>query len=231
MKTLGLIGGTSWISTIEYYRLLNERINQRLGGLNFARCVVYSLNYADIAEINRRQDWDAMFELVGHAADGVRAAGAEALLLGANTMHLVAERVQERVKIPLIHIADATARVVRAAGLDRVALLGTRYTMEQNFFMDRLTAHGVTAVIPNDDDRAYIHGTIFDELGKGIFLPESKTRYLEIIDRLVGKNGSAQGAILGCTEIPLLINSQDTPTPLFDTTSIHVDAAVDFALA
>ena len=195
MKTLGLIGGTSWVSTIEYYRLLNERINDRLGGLNFARCVLYSLNYADIAEINSRQDWDAMFELVGQAAEGVRGAGAEALLLGANTMHLVAERVQARVNIPVIHIADATARAVRAAGLDRVALLGTRYTMEKDFFKSRLTAHGITTIIPSDADREFIHGTIFDEMGKGIFLPEAKTRYLQIIDRLAEQG--AQGAILG----------------------------------
>ena len=153
MKTLGLIGGTSWISTIEYYRLLNERTNDRLGGLNFSRCVIYSLNYHDIAEINKRQDWDAMFELVAHAAEGVRGAGAEALMLGANTMHLVAERVQDRVKLPVIHIADATARAIRAAGIDRVALLGTRYTMEKDFFRNRLTAHGITSVIPSDVDR------------------------------------------------------------------------------
>ena len=229
MKTLGLIGGTSWVSTIEYYRLLNERINDRVGGLNFARCVLYSLNYADIAEINSRQDWDAMFELVGHAAEGVCGAGAEALLLGANTMHLVAERVQARVNIPVIHIADATARAIRAAGLDRVALLGTRYTMEKDFFKSRLTAHGITTIIPSDADREFIHGTIFDELGKGIFMPGSKAQYLEIIDRLAGQG--AQGAILGCTEIPLLIQQQDTAVPVFDTTAIHVDAAVDFALA
>jgi aspartate racemase len=229
MKTLGLIGGTSWISTIEYYRLLNEGINARLGGLHFARCVIYSLNYHDIAEINKRQDWDAMFELVSHAAEGVRGAGAEGLLLGANTMHLVAERVQERVKLPVIHIADATAQAIRAAGLDRVTLLGTRYTMEKEFFRNRLTAHGITAVIPSDADRAFIHATIFDELGKGIFLPESKMRYLEIIDRLA-REGS-QGAILGCTEIPLLLKQSDTPVPVFDTTALHVDAAVNFALA
>jgi aspartate racemase len=229
MKTIGLIGGTSWISTIEYYRLLNERINERLGGLNFARCVVYSLNYADIAEINKRQDWDAMFQLVAAAADGLCGAGADALLLGANTMHLVAERVQERVKVPVIHIADATARAIRARGLDRVALLGTRYTMEKDFFKNRLTANGVTTVLPSDADRAFIHATIFDELGKGIFLAESRARYLEIIDRLVADG--AQGAILGCTEIPLLIKQSDTPVPVFDTTALHVDAAVDFALA
>lgn len=229
MKTLGLIGGTSWISTIEYYRLLNEGINARVGGLHFARCVIYSLNYHDIAEINKRQDWDAMFELVAHAAEGVRGAGAEALLLGANTMHLVAERVQERVKLPVIHIADATAQAIRARGLDRVTLLGTRYTMEKEFFKNRLTAHGITAVIPSDADRAFIHATIFDELGKGIFLPESKTRYLEIIDRLA-REGS-QGAILGCTEIPLLLKQDDTSVPVFDTTALHVDAAVNFALA
>lgn len=229
MKILGLIGGTSWISTVEYYRLLNERINARLGGLNFARCAIYSLNFADVAEINRRQDWDALYELVGQAAEGMRGAGAEGIILGANTMHIVADRVEARVGLPVIHIADATARAIRVRGLDRVALLGTRFTMEKDFFRDRLSARGISTMIPGDADREFIHGTIFDELAKGELVPASKVRYLEIIDRLAADG--AQGIILGCTEIPLLIKPTDTPTPLFDTTSIHVDAAVEYALA
>jgi aspartate racemase len=229
MKTLGLIGGTSWVSTAEYYRMLNEQVNARLGGYNSAKCVIHSFNFAEIVALTSADDWDGLFEKVYKAAVGVRGAGAEALVLCANTMHVVADRVQERMDIPVIHIAEATAEAICRAGHRTTALLGTRFTMEKEFFKERLARHGITTLIPSDDDRAFIHRTIFDELGKDVFLPETKARYVEIISSL--QDRGAAGAILGCTEIPLLIKPQDTPAPVFDTTAIHVAAAVDFALA
>jgi aspartate racemase len=230
MKTLGLIGGTTWLSTVDYYRLLNEGINARAGGMQYARCILYSLNFADIVKINERQDWDAALELFGDAAARLKAAGAEGLVLCANTAHVIAERLEQRIGLPLIHIADATARAIRAKGIERVALLGTKYTMELPFFRDRLAWHGITAVTPNDGEREYIHGTIFGELAKNEIRPETRKRYLEIIDRMAQQEG-VRGAILGCTEIPLLIKQSDTKVPVFDTTALHAGAAVDFALS
>ncbi|AIE87244.1 aspartate/glutamate racemase family protein [Fimbriimonas ginsengisoli] len=228
MKLLGLIGGTSWVSTGEYYRLLNEGVNRRLGDPQFARCLIFSFNYADILALNAKQDWDAIFELVAAACLHHRDAGAEGIVLCANTMHLIADRVQERVGLPVIHIADATAEAIRRAGLTTVALLGTRFTMEKEFFRERLASRGIEAVIPEEADREFIHTTIFGELGTGNFLPATKARYLSIIDDLAAKG--AEGAILGCTEIPMLIKQSDCAIPLFDTTAIHVDAAIEFAL-
>jgi aspartate racemase len=230
MKTLGLIGGISWLSTAEYYRLINEGVNARLGGLNNAKCIVHTLNMADVAEINKRQDWDAAFELLGAAATHLRNAGAEALVVCANTMHVIADRLEKHAGIPLIHIADATAKEIRAAGIDRVALLGTKYTMELPFFRDRLAWHGVTGVIPNDAERAFIHESIFTELAKNVIRAETRERYLQVIDRMSKEDG-IRGAILGCTEIPLLVSQSDTKVPVFDTTAIHARAAVNFALS
>jgi aspartate racemase len=230
MKMLGLIGGTTWLSTVDYYRLLNEGINERLGGMQYARCLLYSLNFGDIVAINERQDWDAALELFADAASRLKNAGAEGLVLCANTAHVIADRLEKRIGLPLIHIADATAKEIRAAGLERVSLLGTRYTMELDFFRDRLAWHGVTAVTPNADERAFIHGTIFGELAKNVIKAETRDRYLGIIDRLAMQEG-ARGAILGCTEIPLLIKQPDTSIPVFDTTALHARAAVDFALS
>lgn len=230
MKTLGLIGGTTWLSTIEYYRLLNEGINERLGGMQYARCLLYSLNFGDIVKINETQDWDAALELFGDAAMRLKNAGAEGLVLCANTAHVIADRLEKRVGLPLIHIADATARAIRGAGLERVSLLGTRYTMELSFFRDRLAWHGITAVTPSATERDFIHGTIFGELAKNVIKPETRARYLEIMDRMAQQEG-ARGAILGCTEIPLLIKQSDTKLPVFDTTALHARAAVDFALS
>ena len=230
MNTLGLIGGTTCLSTVDYYRLLNEGINERLGGMQYARCLLYSLNFADIVKINETQDWDAALELFGDAATRLKTAGAEAIVLCANTAHVIADRLEKRVGLPLIHIADATAQAIRAAGLERVSLLGTRYTMELSFFKDRLAWHGITAVTPTDAERDFIHGTIFGELAKNVIKPETRARYLEIMDRMARQDG-ARGAILGCTEIPLLIKQSDTKLPVFDTTALHARAAVDFALS
>ena len=229
MKTLGLVGGTSWVSTVDYYRYLNEEINNRLGGNEFAKCVIHSFNYGDIQKITSRKDWDTLLEVVSAATDGLCAAGAEGIVLCANTMHLVADRLQERLKIPIIHLVDATAADIQRAGLDFVILLGTRFTMEMDFFKERLLRHGIRTVIPDAKDREFIHGTIFGELGRGECRPETKERYLEVIDSLA-KTG-AQGAILGCTEIPLLVKQSDCSIPVFDTTRLHASAAASFVLA
>lgn len=228
MKTLGLIGGMSWVSTIDYYRLINEGVNHRLGGSQYARCVIHSFNFGDIEELNARQDWDAYLELVTDAAEGLVRAGAEGLVLCANTAHVVADRLALRLSIPLIHIADPTASAVERAGVATVALLGTRATMEGTFFIDRLTRRGIRVLVPAPDDRELIHATIFAELGKGILRPETRRRYQEIIGALVA--AGADGVVLGCTEIPLLIKPSDCPVPTFDTTALHAEAAVDFAL-
>lgn len=230
MKTLGLIGGISWLSTAEYYRQINEGVNQRLGGLQYARCIIDSLNFADVAEINKAQDWDAALALLGASADNLKRSGAEALVVCANTMHVIADRLEARAGIPLLHIADATAHEIRRAGIERVSLLGTRYTMELAFFKDRLSWHGITAVAPNAEERDFIHSTIFSELAKNIIRPETRARYLAIIQRMEKQEG-ARGSVLGCTEIPLLVKQSDTTIPVFDTTALHSRAAVDFALS
>lgn len=230
MKMLGLIGGTTWLSTVDYYRLLNEGVNERLGGMEYARCLMYSLNFGDIVKINERQDWDAALELFSDAATRLKNAGAEGLVLCANTAHVIADRLEKRIGLPLIHIADAAAHAIRRAGIERVGLLGTRYTMELDFFKDRLAWHGVTGIVPNAAEREFIHGTIFGELAKNVIRPETRDRYLEIMDRMEKQDG-ARGAILGCTEIPLLIKQSDTRIPVFDTTALHVRAAVDWALS
>ena len=230
MKTLGLIGGISWLSTVEYYRYINEGVNARLGGLNNAKSIIHTLNMADVAEINKRQDWEAALALLGSAAVHLQRAGAEALVICANTMHVVADKLEQRAGIPLIHIADATAKEIRAQDIDRVAVLGTKYTMELAFFRDRLAWHGITAVIPTDAEREFIHDSIFSELAKNVITPATRDRYLAIIGRMAAEDG-AGGAILGCTEIPLLIKQSDTNVPVFDTTALHARAAVDFALS
>jgi aspartate racemase len=227
MKTLGLIGGTTWLSTIEYYRLINEGVAARRAG-HTAKCVIHSFDFGDILEINKRQDWDALLEMVAAAAINLRKSGAEGLVLCANTLHVIADRLQPRVGLPIIHIVDAVAGEIRRAGLERVSLLGTRFTMELPFFKDRLNWHGVGAVIPEPADRDFIHESIFSELGKNIFKPETRARYLSIISGL--SLHGARGSILGCTEIPLLIKQDDTTIPLFDTTALHARAAIDFAL-
>lgn len=228
MKMLGLIGGTTWVSTIDYYRLINEGVEARLGGSQSARCLIHSFNFGDIVSLVTRQDWDGVFELVRDASVNLRKSGAEGIVLCANTLHAVADRIEERIQLPLIHIVDAAAAEIRRAGLERVSLLGTKYTMELPFFKDRLAWHGINALVPEPGDREFIHQTIFSELGKNLFRDETRARYLSIMDSLA-KQG-ARGAILGCTEIPLLITQKDTSIPLFDTTALHARAAVDFAL-
>jgi aspartate racemase len=229
MKPLGLIGGMSWVSTIDYYRGINERANARVGGMQYPTLMIHSINFADVAGFNARRDWDGLLEMTTVIGRHLRDAGAEGILLCANTAHIVAEPLQERVGLPVIHIADATAEAVKGAGLETVGLLGTRFTMELDFFKERLRRHGIETLIPSDDDRTFIHESIFAELGKGILRDETRARYIGAMEQLAA-NG-AEGVILGCTEIPLLIKSEHSALPLFDTTSIHVGAAVEFILS
>lgn len=228
MKTLGLAGGISWISTLDYYRYLNEGINAQLGGLNFARCIIHSFNYADIKKNNDNNDWAKTSAMLREACLHMQRSGAEAILLCANTMHLVADEVQRALHIPIIHIAEATASAINDEGLKKVGLLGTRFTMERDFFKDKLGDAGIETIIPEENDRAFIHATIADELGKGIIKETTKRRYLDISHKLIAQG--AEGIILGCTEIPLLLKAGDIPVPVFDTTYIHATAAVKFAL-
>jgi aspartate racemase len=228
MKILGLLGGTSWVSTMDYYRFINEGINAKLGDLNFAECSIYSFNYQDIKRNNDANDWDKTLAMMTTAGNHLKDSGATALILCANTMHLIADRLEQNVQLPLIHIATATATAITAKGINKVGLLGTRFTMERDFFKDKLIEKNIEVLIPDDEDRGFLHYTIFEELGRGLLNPESKARYIEIMNKLAARG--AEGIILGCTEIPLLISNDDVDMPLFDTTVIHANAAVEFAL-
>ncbi|MEU9419985.1 aspartate/glutamate racemase family protein [Streptomyces sp. NPDC048272] len=229
MKTIGLLGGMSWESTAEYYRLLNEFTRERLGGLHSARCVLYSVDFAEIEQLQARGRWDEAGEVLAAAARSVEAAGADLVLLCTNTMHKVADQVQAAVSIPLLHLADATADAVRAQGLHRVGLLGTAFTMEQDFYRGRLAAAGLDVYVPDAEGRALVHRVIYEELCLGVVREESRTAYREVIGDLVA--AGAEGIILGCTEIELLVGAEDSPVPVFPTARIHAAAAVRAALA
>ncbi|KAF2081631.1 aspartate/glutamate racemase family protein [Flavobacterium sharifuzzamanii] len=230
MRKIGLIGGISWVSTSDYYTLINKGINEKLGGLNFSECLIYSFNYADIKKNNDSNDWDSTFNMLLKAAEVLKSGGAEAILLCANTMHLVADRLQQAIDIPLIHIAEQTAIQIQNKQLKKVGLLGTKFTMELDFFKDKLAEKGIETIIPeNEEVKDFIHYTIFEELGRGIATEETKKRYLEIANELI-QNG-AEGIILGCTEIPLVIKEGDLNVPIFDTTLIHTQAAINFQLS
>lgn len=228
MRTLGLIGGMSWESTVSYYREINEGVKQQLGGLHSARLLLFSVDFHEIEQLQRAGEWEKAGEVLAQAASALERAGAEGLVICTNTMHKVAAQVQSAVSIPLLHIADPTAAAIKAAGLTRIGLLGTRFTMEQDFYRTRLESHGLEVLIPGEEDRAVVHAVIYDELCLGTVREESHKQYLDIIDRLVG-NG-AQAIILGCTEISLLIRPADTRVPLFDTTTIHAADAVRWSL-
>jgi aspartate racemase len=229
MLMIGMLGGMSWESSAEYYRLANELVRERLGDLHSARCLLYSVDFAEIERLQAAGRWDDAGALLAAAAGRLEAAGADLLVLCTNTMHKVADQVAGAVRIPLLHIADATADAVRAAGLDTVGLLGTAFTMEQEFYTGRLAAHGLTVLVPAADDRATVHAVIYDELCRGIVTAASRAAYTEVIGRLVG--AGAQGVVLGCTEIELLVGRDDSPVPVFPTTRLHVEAAVTRALA
>ncbi|KAB8318342.1 aspartate/glutamate racemase family protein [Tolypothrix campylonemoides VB511288] len=229
MRTLGLLGGMSWESTLPYYRIVNERVRNRLGGLHSARLVLLSVDFAEVEALQRAGDWATAGALLADGARRLRAAGAEAIVVCTNTMHLVADAIEAAVDVPLLHIADATAQRMRAAGIARVALLGTRFTMEQAFYRDRLVAAGFDVRVPDAEERDDVHRIIYDELCRGVVRDESRARYRAIIARLVDEG--AQGVILGCTEIGLLVGAEDAAVPLFDTARIHAEASADWALA
>lgn len=228
MKTIGFVGGLSWISSLDYYRLFNEITNQRLGGNEAAKIVMYSVNFGEIVTLTHKDDWDGVAAIISDAAQKVEAAGADCVLLGANTMHHIAERVQKKISIPLLHIADVTAKAIQQKGISKVALLGTRYTMQLDFYKNKLSGHGIETIIPDAAGIEFVNNSIYNELGKGQFLPETKHRFLQLIEELFAKG--AGGVILGCTEIPMLIKQTDTRVPVFDTTLLHATAAVEFAL-
>src|SRR5512138_2165923 len=229
MKTLGLIGGMTWHSTVDYYRLINEGVHARLGGSYSAEILMLSIYFGPVEDLQNRGEWAALGRLMAGAAKTLESGGAEAVVICANNMHQLADDITAAVKIPLIHIADAAGAAVKAKGLKTVGLLGTRYTMERDFYRGRLVAkHGLNVLVPGEPGRTTVHEVIYHELGHGLVKDESRRRYVEIIEDLVRQG--AQGVILGCTEIPMLIKPDDVSVPVFDTTAIHAAAAVDFAL-
>jgi len=228
MKTIGLIGGTTWLSTIDYYRIINQEVSRQLGDLHSAKLLLYSIDFDEFKTLADADDWPRLTEWFADIAQRLQTAGAEAIVLCANTLHLMVPELQQRVQIPIIHVADATVGELRAQGIRKTALLGTKFTMEATFFKDKLSAQRIEVMIPDADERKFIHQTIFDELDRGILLTETKVRYLTIIQNLIEKG--AESVILGCTEIPLLIKPEDCTVPVFDTTLIHAKAAARFAL-
>jgi len=229
VKRLGLLGGMSWESSIEYERLINELVRERVGGLASADLLIRSFNFADIETLQQAGRWDDAARLLVDAAANLAAGGADAIVICTNTMHRLADDVQAAVDVPLIHIADATAGAVKDAGLKVVALLGTRYTMEQDFYVGRLREkHGLTVLVPDQPGRTLVHDVIYHELVRGVINPASKKAYLDVIDELTVRG--AQGVIAGCTEIELLIEQADLQVPLFQTARLHAEAAVQFAL-
>lgn len=229
MRTIGLLGGMSWESTASYYRLANELVRERLGGLHSARLLLLSVDFAEIEELQASGEWDRAGALLADEAARLERGGADLLLLCTNTMHKVAAQVEDAVSIPLLHLGDVTARAVLAAGCATVGLLGTDFTMSQPFYRERLESFGLTVLVPAAEDRALVHRVIYDELCLGVVREESRAAYVEVVQRLVG--AGAEGVVLGCTEIELLIGPGDVPVPVFPTTRLHVEAAVDQALA
>ncbi len=224
-RRVGLIGGMSWQSTAEYYRLLNELTHERLGGLHSCELLLHSVDFADIEQLQVAGDWDTAGERLASAAVGLERAGAELLVLCTNTMHKVAPVIEAAVSVPLLHLGDATAAAVKRAGLDTIGLLGTAFTMEQDFYRDRLASHGLDVVVPAAEDRALVHRIIYDELCLGVVREESRQAYGGVISRL--REAGAAGIVLGCTEIELLIPAGATDLPVFPTTRIHVEATLD----
>lgn len=228
MKAIGLIGGISYQSTIEYYRIINDEINRIYGGHHFAKCLIYSLDLEPVLYYQETGDWAGLAAIVTNAAESLKRAGAEIIVICSNTTNRIAGFVQEQINMPLLHIADATAYQIRDKGLKTVALLGTRFTMEEDFYKDRLKGFAIDTLIPEKEDRKTVHQIIYNELDYGIINHDSRLKYLKIIDKLAQKG--AEGVILGCTEIPLLIKQKDCPIPVFDTTAIHAVTAVEMAL-
>ena len=230
MKTIGMIGGMSWESSLTYYRIVNQKVKERLGGLHSAKCLMYSVDFHEIERHQALGEWAAATQLMIDAARTVEKGGAEFLIICTNTMHKMADAVQGSLQIPLLHIADPTADKVKLQGIEKIALLGTKFTMEQDFYKGKLiNDHGLEVVLPTDAEMDVVHTIIYQELCLGKIHSASRARYLEIVGNLI-RNG-AEGVILGCTEIGLLIKDGDSPVPFFDTAEIHAEAAVDYALS
>ena len=229
MKTIGLIGGMSWESTVTYYQLINEAVKDRLGGLHSAKVLLYSVDFFEVESLMSRGAWDKAADLLGGVAERLERAGADFILICTNTLHKVAPEVQARISVPLVHIAEAAADELRAKGITRVGLLGTKYTMTQAFYRDKLTEQGLAVVLPNEDDIELVNRVIFEELCLGVVKPESKAEYLRVI-RDMQRQG-AEAILLGCTELGLIVSQTDVSLPLFDTTVIHANKAAGLALA
>jgi aspartate racemase len=225
MKIIGLVGGISWVSTMDYYKFINEGINKRLGGLNFSECIIYSLNFGDVQE----RSWENSFELLFNACQSLKRSGADAIVLCANTAHLFADDLEDKIKLPIIHIGTETAKAIKQQGLVKVGLLGTKFTMEMEFYRKKLEENGLNVLVPEKQEtRDYMQYTIKEEMGRGIVNPDTKQNYISIVKDLIGRG--AEGIILGCTEIPMLLSQEDFSIPTFDTTKIHSSAIVEYAL-
>lgn len=229
MKTIGLIGGMSWESSLEYYRIINEQVKEKLGGLHSAKSLMYSLNFAEIEKLQHQGKWDKLTSLMIKAAQNLENGGADFVLICTNTMHKMADDIQNNINIPLLHLVDTTADKIKQNRLRKVGLLGTNFTMEEDFYKGRLmNKYGLDVIVPNENDRQIIHQVIYQELCLGNIKKSSKDQYIEIINKLI--ESGAEAVILGCTEIPLLIQQEDVKVPLYDTTTIHAEAAVEYSL-
>ena len=228
MKTIGLIGGMSWESSAEYYRLINEEVKNRLGGLHSAKCILYSVDFEEVERYQAEGDWESAGKLLGHVAQSLEKAGAEFIVICTNTMHKVIDFIEEKISIPILHIADATANQIQNSGIKTIGLLGTKYTMEHDFYKSRMISNGIEVLIPHSEEREEINKIIFEELVLGKVEHSSREYYKKVIQSLV--NRGAEGIVLGCTEIGLLVKSEDSEVPLFDTTVIHAMAAVNTSL-
>jgi aspartate racemase len=229
MKTLGLIGGLSWYSTIIYYRTINQLTNERLGSSHSAKLILFSINFEEFRILQNKGDWNGVEKILSDIAIRLENAGADCIVMCTNTPHLVADTVRQKLKIPLLHIAEETAKEIVSKKINKIGLLGTKFTMENSFFKDRLLQFGIESIVPDDPDKDYVHASIFNELTRGFFKDDTKNKYLDIIDKL--KEEGAQGVVFACTEFSILINPTDCSVPIFDTTAIHSRAAVNFALS
>jgi aspartate racemase len=229
MKTIGLLGGMSWESSALYYRLINQGVRDEAGGLHSAPCVMSSVDFAVIEGLQTRGSWDEAGELLAREAAALESIGADCIVLCTNTMHKVADAITSAVSVPMLHVVDVTAAAIQAAGVGTIALIGTRFTMEESFYRDRLAEHGLSVLVPPSDDRQVVNDVIYEELVRGEISPQSRDAYHAIIERLVERG--AEGVILGCTEIELLVDPDDCPVPAFPTTRLHARPAVEFALS
>ena len=228
LKTIGLIGGMSWESTVTYYKIINETVKEKLGGLHSAKCILYSIDFQEIEECQANGNWEKSGEILGEAANNLEKAGADFIVICTNTMHKVVNQIKEKISIPILHIAEMTAEKILEKELKNIALLGTKYTMEQDFYKSKLIEKGINVIIPDKNDIEIINEVIYDELCLGTINSNSKKKFLEIVDKLRSKG--AEGIILGCTEIGLLIKNEDTDVPLFDTAVIHAEEAAIYSI-